>query len=127
MKQNQIQKKISSSQVDQTAYLFGVNGDPKALAIDPSAVRLVSGALTGVRSSLSSGTSQYFSASFIGSEGEEIVDEVLAKLLPKPEDISIKSMTLDYTTKPVSVKLVLRIKNSTGYPVKGISGRVPKK
>jgi hypothetical protein len=36
-------------------------------------------------------------------------------------------MVLDYSTNPVSVKLVLRIKNSTGYPVVGISGRVPKK
>lgn len=123
----QVNKKISSNQVDQTAYLFGIDSDPKALAIDPATIRLVGGSLQGFISGLASGTSQYFSTSFTSSEGEEIVDEGLANLLPKLEDISIKSMVLDYSTTPVSVKLILRIKNSTGYPVKGISGRVPKK
>ena len=51
----------------------------------------------------------------------------ISGLIPKLEDITIKSMVLDYSTNPVSVKLVLRIKNSTGYPVVGIAGRVPKK
>lgn len=121
-----INNKKSSSQIDQVSYLFGVNTDPKALAIDPSAIRLVSGAIQGIQTGIDSGTLQYFSSGFTVA-GEEVVDETIANLIPKLEDISIKSMSLDYTTTPVSVKLVLRIKNSTGYPVAGIAGRVPKK
>lgn len=121
-----VNSKKSSNQIDQAAPLFGVDTDPKALAIDPSAIRLVSGTIKGTATSIGSGTARYFSTEF-KSEAEEFEESSISNLIPKLEDISIKSMVLDYTTKPVSVKLILRIKNSTGYPVVGISGRVPKK
>lgn len=121
-----IGSKKSSNQIDQAPYLFGVSSDPKALTIDPSAIRLVTGSIKSVSATIGSGTSQFFSSEF-SVEGEEEPEESIANLLPKLEDISIKSMVLDYTTTPVSVKLILRVKNSTGYTVKGISGRVPNK
>jgi len=121
-----VKYKKSSNQIDQAASLFGVDTDPKALAIDPSAIRIVSGTLKGTATAIGSGTSQFFSGQFT-TEAQEFSEDSISKLVPKLEDITIKSMVLDYTTKPVSVKLILRIKNSTGYPVIGISGRVPKK
>jgi hypothetical protein len=121
-----IESKKSSSQIDQSPYLFGFETDAKALSVDKSAIRLVSGTLQNLRTSLSSGSNQFFSTGFVVGAEEE-VEGSISYLIPKLEDIAIKSMVLDYSTNPVSVKLVLRIKNSTGYPVVGISGRVPKK
>lgn len=119
-------KKTSSNQVDQAPTMFGFEGDPKTYGIDPANIRIVTSTKNLIAGGVSSASS-IFSTSFVGA-GEEInVDESIANLLPKLEDISIKSMVLDYSTNPVSVKLILKIKNSTGYPVKGISGRIPKK
>jgi hypothetical protein len=119
-------KKISSNKIDQSPSMFGYSNDPKAYAIDPSAIRLVGGSTQFLTSRISSGSS-IFSTGFVVEAEESVNDGSLANLIPKLEDISIKSMVLDYSTNPVSVKLILRIKNSTGYPVKGISGRIPKK
>lgn len=121
-----IKSKKSSNQIDQAPYLFGLETDAKALSIDRSAIRIVSGASGNLIVGLSSGSGQSFSSAFtVGAEEE--IEGSIAHLIPKLEDITIKSMILDYSTNPVSVKLVLRIKNSTGYPVAGISGRIPKK
>lgn len=121
-----IESKKSSNQIDQSPYLFGLDTDAKALSVDKSVIRLVSGTTSNLITGLSSGSGQFFSTNFVVA-GEEAVDNSIAHLIPKLEDIMIKSMVLDYSTNPVSVKLILRIKNSTGYPVAGISGRVPKK
>lgn len=121
-----VKYKKSSNQIDQAASLFGIDTDPKAYAIDPAAIRIVGGLLKGATTAIGSGTQSFFSGEFV-TEAEELVEESIANLLPKLEDITIKSLGLDYTTNPVSVKLVLQIKNSTGYPVVGISGRVPNK
>jgi hypothetical protein len=121
-----IESKKSSNQIDQSPYLFGLDTDAKALSLDKSVIRLVSGTPSSLITGLSSGSGQFFSTNFV-VPAEEVTDNSIAYLIPKLEDITIKSMVLDYSTNPVSVKLILRIKNSTGYPVAGISGRVPKK
>ena len=121
-----IESKKSSNQIDQSPYLFGLDTDAKALSLDKSVIRLVSGTPSNLITGLSSGSGQFFSTNFVVA-AEETTDNSIAYLIPKLEDIAIKSMVLDYSTNPVSVKLILRIKNSTGYPVAGISGRVPKK
>ena len=121
------EKKLSSNQIDQSPLLFGYEGDPKAFVIDPSAIRLKKGSVDAITGVLSSGSAVFSTGFTVAGEEEGSVDESIANLLPKLEDISIKSMVLDYSTNPVSVKLILKIKNSTGYTVKGISGRVPKK
>lgn len=121
-----IESKKSSNQIDQSPYLFGLDTDAKALSLDKSVIRLVSGTTNNLITGLSSGSGQFFSTNFVVAAEEE-TDNSIAYLIPKLEDITIKSMVLDYSTNPVSVKLILRIKNSTGYPVAGISGRVPKK
>jgi|LauGreDrversion4_2_1035121.scaffolds.fasta_scaffold459393_1 hypothetical protein len=121
-----IESKKSSNQIDQSPYLFGLDTDAKALSLDKSVIRLVSGTANNLITGLSSGSGQFFSTNFTVT-GEEETENSIAYLIPKLEDITIKSMVLDYSTNPVSVKLILRVKNSTGYPVAGISGRVPKK
>ena len=121
-----IESKKSSNQIDQSPYLFGLDTDAKALSLDKTVIRLVSGTPSSLITGLSSGSGQFFSTNFV-VPAEEVTDNSIAYLIPKLEDITIKSMVLDYSTNPVSVKLILRIKNSTGYPVAGISGRVPKK
>lgn len=126
MKSKTTDNKKSSNQIDQSPVMFGYDTDPKTAGIDQSAIRLVGGAAQFLTNRLSSG-SVVFSTGF-SVEAEELEAQAsIASLLPKLEDISIKSMVLDYSTNPVSVKLILRIKNSTGYPIKGISGRVPRK
>jgi hypothetical protein len=120
-------KKVSSNQVDQSPSMFGFVGDAKSLAIDPASIRLVAATKGPIVGALSSGSTTFSTGFIVGASEETNVDESIAALLPKLEDISIKSMVLDYSTNPVSVKLILKIKNSTGYPVKGISGRIPKK
>lgn len=118
--------KKSSNQIDQSPVMFGYQNDPKTYAIDKSAIRIVGGASDFLVSKISSGFG-IFSTGFIVEAEEGSEDGSISNLIPKLEDIKIKSMVLDYSTNPVSVKLILRIKNSTGYTVKGISGRVPKK
>lgn len=126
MKAKTTDTKKSSNQIDQSPVMFGYDTDPKAAVIDQSAIRLVGGTAQFLTSRLSSG-STVFSTGFSVEAQEIEANASISNLLPKLEDIAIKSMVLDYSTNPVSVKLILRIKNSTGYPIKGISGRVPKK
>jgi len=126
--------KISSNQVDQNAPIFMLEDDPRILTMDPNKIRIVSGKSSNL-GVISVGGNPLDAGSGIvitpnpdgstpggvlpGSPGE------IASLLPKLEDISIKSEVLDYSTNPPTVKLTLRIKNTTGYPVAGINVRMP--
>ena len=50
--------------------------------------------------------------------------QALSLLTPQLGDISIVSQTLNYTTTPPTVDVVIKIKNSTNSSVKGINARI---
>jgi len=50
--------------------------------------------------------------------------QALSLLTPQIGDISIVSQTINYSTKPPTVDVVVKIKNSTNNIVKGINARV---
>lgn len=112
-------KKISKNQIDKNPTLFGVPGDPKVLDIDPTEIRFMN--VTSPNN-----FALGYGAGWGDDPGDGIGDPPsLAKLLPQLSDISIYQETIDNSTTPATVKLVLRIRNSTGYNVLGIRGRRP--
>ena len=109
--------KISKNEVDSNPPLFAAFGDPRTETIDPRELRY---------SNLVS------KAAFAFGVGQEEFNDPgdpeepsLSKLLPQLSDISIVSEEFDYSTTPATIKLKLKITDSTGEIVKGIRGRVP--
>lgn len=115
-------KKISKNQIDKNPPLYGIPGDSKILEIDPAEIRIAG---YNIKSSLSLGFNPGQFDDGYDDNGSIFTDPTLANLLPKIEDISIYSEEIDYSTTPATVKLTLKIKNSTGYSIKGIKGRRP--
>ncbi|MGA1047699.1 MAG: hypothetical protein ACO3UU_06790 [Minisyncoccia bacterium] len=112
--------KISSNEVDRSAPLYANPGDPKSETIDPRELRY-SGLVSKPKFSF---------GNLVGSgederEPEEPEDPI-SKYIPKLSDITIVSETFDYSTTPVTIKLKLKITDSTGQVVTGIKARVPK-
>jgi len=50
--------------------------------------------------------------------------EALSTLTPQLGDISIASQTVNYSTTPPTVDVVIKVKNSTNNVVKGINARI---
>lgn len=48
----------------------------------------------------------------------------LSSLIPQLGDMSIVSQTINYSTKPPTIDIIMKVKNSTGAIVKGINARV---
>lgn len=113
--------KISNNQVDLNAPLFANPGDPISQTIDPRELRYLGNAVK--KGFLFAGTPGS------GDGGDDPGDpgpDPRSKYLPQLSDISIVSETFDTTTTPVTIKLKLKIKDSTGEVIKGIRVRVPK-
>jgi len=75
------------------------------------------------------GYSNYTSGNTSGvvDPGNEQGNPQLAKvslLTPQIGDISIVSQTLNYSTKPPTVDVIIKVKNSTNAVVKGINARI---
>ena len=126
-------EKISSGKIDSASPLYAFEGSGIISEIDPSILRIVRGATINAPYYLVGGASGGSGNAIPEPEdpsGEDPVTPVvgeLAKLFPQPGDISIKSQVIDYTQDPPTVTVTLRVKNSTGYDVVGILGRVPRK
>jgi hypothetical protein len=73
----------------------------------------------GGYSNYSSGNSSGVVSVFDGADFGE-----LNILMPQLGDISVVSQSINYTTTPPTVDVVLKIKNSTKQVVKGISARL---
>lgn len=126
--------KVSTGKIDKAAPLAANEGSPYLEDIDQSGIRFFNGNL--------SGTPQYLLGGFAGSSagdpysfsGEGVFDpeataaaatdpsKLTSLLIPQLGDISIKSQEVDWTTTPPTVKVVLRVKNSTGKDVIGLKG-----
>ena len=63
----------------------------------------------------------------VGTEkglGANIDFETLSLLTPQLGDISIVSQTINYSTTPPTVDVIVKVKNSTNAVVKGINARI---
>ena len=130
-------EKISTGKVDEAAPLAANEGSPFIADIDPSKIRVFTGTIAGTPEYLLGGFAGSSSGNpySIGGEGtldKEATDaaraayvdpaQVRSLLTPQLGDISIKSQEVDWTTTPPTVKVVLRVKNSTGREVVGLKG-----
>ena len=128
-------EKISSGKIDTASPVYAFEGSGIISEIDPAILRIVRGSAISAPAYLIGGASGGFTNDVPNGENTgdgETVTPVdpgteLGKLFPQPGDISIKSQVIDYTQDPPTVTVTLRIKNSTGYDVVGILGRVPRK
>ena len=96
-----------------TQYSLGVSGTTTS---DPLAMYAVSGALDDAKKK---------EVEALNANTRELYNEI-AGLLPQLSDMSIKSQEIDYTTNPPTVKVVIRVKNSTGKDVISLKGLVSK-
>ena len=111
--------KISKNQVDKNPPLFANPADPRSLTIDPSELKY-----SNLISREMFAFGQMPGASLI-EDPEDPERPGIEKYIPQLGDISIVSEEFDYTTTPVTIKLKLKIVDSTGATVKGIRGRIP--
>lgn len=111
--------KISSNEVDSNSPLYANPGDPKSATIDPRELRYA-GLVSKPRFSFGD-----LAGSDVGGDDPEEPEDPISKYIPKLSDISIVSETFDYSTTPVTIKLKLKIIDSTGAVVTGIKARVP--
>lgn len=139
-----IAPKISTGKIDKAAPLAAYEGATVLLDADPLGIRvftsgtqnvagayLVAGGTTTsdplaiykVAGSLDDDKKAEVEA--LNANTRELYNEI-ASLLPQLSDMSIKSQEIDYTTTPPTVKVVVRIKNSTGKEVIGLKGLVSK-
>lgn len=109
--------KISKNEVDSNPPLVGAFGDPRTFTIDPRELKY-SNVVGKAAFAFQGFTAEY-------DEPDDPDTPSLSKLLPQLSDISIVSETFDYSTTPATIKLKLKILDSTGEVVKGIRGRIP--
>lgn len=109
--------KISKNEVDSNPPLYAAFGDPRTQSIDPREIRYSN--LVGKAAF----SFAYAPEEFYDPEDPE--EPKLSKLLPQLSDISIVSEEFDYSTTPATIKLKLKITDSTDEIVKGIRGRIP--
>ena len=115
-------EKISSSEIDQSPYIYFFEGDPKAATLDPLKIRFVESGIQPTKIVLGS--------NFGGSDPAPDSDP---DLNPGDEtgtniaflsDISIKGeQKVDYTTIPPTIYFTIQVKNSTGQAVRGLKIR----
>ena len=126
--------KISTGKVDEAAPLAANEGSPFIADIDPSKIRIFTGTVTGTPGYILGGFSGSssgdpytvsgvgeFDAAATAAAAINPLHEISA-LTPQLGDISIKSQEVDWTTTPPTVKVVLRVKNSTGKDVISLKG-----
>ena len=119
--------KISSDQVDQSARIIAPPGSPIENDVDPRNLKTLTGRTIFGGSTFAVSGASGGSLGMPTADTTTVDDTTLAEisnLFPQPGDITIKSQEIDYTTDPISVKVVISVKNSTGANVIGIKGRL---
>lgn len=129
--------KVSTGKIDKAAPLAANEGSPYLADIDPLGLRVFTGTVNDSPQYLLGGFSSSSAGNPYSIGGEGQLDEaataaslsayvdpvrISSSLTPQLGDISIKSQEVDWTTTPPTVKVVLKVKNSTGRDVIGLKG-----
>lgn len=97
--------------------------DPRSKLISPAYLKTteIQEGASSVKGSATQSSGSLYIPPDVGAIA--IIPGELQKLLPQLGDIEVIEEVVDSTVTPPIVNLTFRVKNSTGYPIKGLMGR----
>jgi len=109
--------------------IFVTQGSDILADLDERDVRIVGGDVKKTFSTNMGGYSNYSSGNTSGEvnpfePGADVKAREISLLTPQIGDVVIVSRTINYSTTPPSVDVLVKVKNSTNAVVKGINARI---